>query len=150
VNPFRFRLQKVLMVREFETLVATQALVAARGAAAEASAAVHHRRQARVEYAGQLAQRRTLGMPAWEWAATARHYELLCQAEQEAAESLHRALGLVAERQVAVEGAMRREETLHKLQDHHLEAFQYAEQAAEQAALDEMAQTYRLIAKGVN
>lgn len=148
MSAFRFPLEKVLAVREFETMAAQQELVEARRASAEANAALDQARRARLAFADDLTRRRKQGMAAWEWAATTRQYEQFCRAEEAATASLHRALEVTSSRQIALEEAMQREEALRKLESRHREAFRYAELKAEQDAMDEIAGLMRLEAKG--
>lgn len=149
MRSFRFSLQRVLTVRELETLQAQQALAGAQAAAKEAAAALAEIRAARQEFVVKLEERRARGMVAWEWTATSRHHEALSRQEGLAANALHAALERVATRQVELERALQREQVLEQLRDQQQAAYQYAEQLAEQAAIDEMAQRTRLVHKGV-
>ena len=146
--PFRFTLEKVLTVREMETLQAHEVLVAAQSRAVEASLMMDEARRARQAFAARLEERRERGMAAWEWAASSRQHESLSRAESAAADLVQRAQEGVAAARVQLEGALAREEALNKLRERQWEEFRSTELLAEQAINDELAQIMRL-RKGV-
>jgi flagellar FliJ protein len=149
VKPFRFNLEKVLKVRQLETLKAKQALAEAQLLAGQAWAASEQARAARVAFEGEMERRRSRRITAGEWAALSEQHDQLTAREKEAARRLHEALALVAERRSQLEEAQRREKALEKLREQQFEAYLHEEQLAEQAEVDEMAQNLSRAQKGV-
>lgn len=145
---FHFSLERVLNVRETQTLQAQQMLAEAQTLAGRALATLLEARAAREAFAERLAGRRLAGMQAWEWAAADRQYDMLCQAVRWAEEAHAEALKVVDDRRLQLQEAMRREDMLLSLRDRQLEAFQVEELRAEQATVDELAQAMRRTARG--
>jgi flagellar FliJ protein len=149
VKPFRFNLEKVLKVREVETMKAKQALAAAQLVAGQAWVTTEQRRSQRAAFEAEWEAKRSRRMSAGEWNAASERQALLVQAEQEAVQALHAALAVVAERRSELEEAERKEKALTKLREQQFEAHEYAMRAEEQVITDEIAQTVRQQQKGV-
>lgn len=147
---FRFSLERVLDVREIQSVLVLQSLGEARVAAGQAAAALEEARGRRSSYAVSLEERRRQGMAAWEWAVTSTRHEALSRAEQEATQALQRALETVSLRQAELEGARQREKALQHLKGVQLEAFRLADAAADQAVNDELAQRFARRERRVN
>lgn len=140
MKPFRFSLEKVLKVRQHQTMLCKHALATAQLAAGQAWVTLEKARVARADFEKELQERRTRRMTAQKWAASSEQHDRVVQHEKAAAEKLHQALAEVAGKRAELEEAERRAKTLEKLRDQQMEAHRYGELAEEQAAMDEMAQ----------
>lgn len=150
MKPFRFGLEKVLALRVLETLRALQALGAAQAAVSEAADALRRVRAEQTEFGVALAERRSRGMPAWEWSYTSQGLASLQEAEVAAVEQLRQAQETEAARRTDLREAKQREETLSKLRERQREAHEYDMLRAEQALTDELAQSMRLTPRRVD
>jgi flagellar FliJ protein len=150
VKPFRFNLEKVLKVRQRETLKAKQALAAAQLASGQAWVALEKARAERVAFEAEWEERRKQRMPAREWMEASQRHEALMKAEKAAAEALHQALAVVAQRRAELEEAERREKALDRLREQQYEAHAYEMRQLEQAEMDEIAQAMRRTQGGIN
>lgn len=143
MKPFRFNLEKVLKVREVETMKAKQALAKAQLASGQAWVVMENCRRQRVAFEGEWETRRKGRMTAAEWNQASERLSAFVREEQKAVELLHQALAAVAEKRAELEEAERKEKALTKLREQQYEAHEYAERAEEQLVTDEIAQTVR-------
>jgi len=143
LKPFRFNLEKVLKVRQVETMKAKQALASAQLASGQAWVTMENCRKQRVAFEADWEARRKGRMTAAEWSQASERQSALVQQEQKAVDILHRSLALVAEKRAELEEAERKEQALTKLREQQFEAHEYAERAEEQIITDEIAQTVR-------
>ncbi|MEW8976794.1 MAG: flagellar export protein FliJ [Symbiobacterium sp.] len=138
---FRFRLERLLEIRQQETKLARQNLARARAAA---QVAAHHLQVAsnrRAASAERLLARRQRRMTVNEWVQLAEMHEALVAQERLAAERLAAALQEEDRRRRELTEAERRQKVLERLRERKAEEFRQAVEAAEQAAMDEMALT---------
>lgn len=149
MKPFRFSLEKVLKVRQVETMKAKQSLASSQLVAGQAWVSMERARAARIAFEAEWEERRKRRMSAKDWVESGERHEGLIQSEKNAADSLHKALRIVAEKRAELEEAERREKALDKLREQQYEAHEYQERAEEQAVTDEIAQNVRRVAKGV-
>lgn len=148
MKPFRFQLEKVLTVREMQSLSAQEALGAAQAARREAQERLAEAAARRRAYVTDLEQRRRTGMPAWEWVITSRRLDQLSREEQAAVERLHAALEAVSLCRGKLAEAKQQEEVLVRLRERHQEVHRQVALLEDQARTDEMAQVVRLVRKG--
>lgn len=146
---FKFGLEKVLRIREMATMRAKEALAQAEFARNRAATSLAEATRAKEAFAARLQERRSRGMAAWEWVQSSQQHVALRLSEQAAQEGLQAAIAEVAARREALTVARQAEEALQKLRERQREAFIYAEEQAEQAAIDEMAQMMRRLHKEV-
>ncbi|WP_374713364.1 hypothetical protein [Symbiobacterium terraclitae] len=137
---FRFRLQRLLEIREHETKLAQNSWVAARRAAQVAADQLRVASALRAESAERLLARRQGRMSVHEWRQSAELHEALVAQEWLAAERLADALREEEHRRQQLTEAERREKVLRRLRERRAEEYRRAVEAAEQAAIDEMAQ----------
>lgn len=148
MKPFHFSLEKVLKVRQLETMKAKQALVAAQMAVGQAWVELEQARNERIASAtGQERLQKRRVRVSTLAAASEAHQELI-RAEEEAAQALNRARAQVVERRDELQEARRKEKALEKLRDQQLELSRQEEERLDQATTDETAQTTRQAAKG--
>ncbi len=147
---FRFRLEKVAVVREQERLRALERFAAAQAAAGEARRALEQATRDRTALETEW-ERRTGGgpLPAREWLALHRHHELLVQAEQLASQRLQERLTELRSRRVDLERARQREKALERLRSRQEAAYRKVMLAAEQVELDEIGQVTWSRSEGV-
>lgn len=150
MGPFRFSLEKVLRLRQRETLLAQMALAAARRRAAAATAGVEQARSRRLAYEQEMGVARSRVIRVGALSAQTWQHGNLARVEAAAVEALHDALAEVADRRIGLEEAERRQKALEKLQESQFEAFRYEELAREQSAIDEMAQSVTRVRRGAN
>jgi flagellar export protein FliJ len=144
VKPFRFTLEKVLSVRRRQTLGAQKALSGAQMEAAKRWSQLEGARVTRTEQEQAWTEKQASGrVTARQWKISGEHLDGLRAVERQASEALQEALAEVAAKRAELEEASRREKALEKLRQQQLEAHQQVIQMAEQAAVDEMAQTAR-------
>lgn len=139
MKPFRFSLEKVLKVREHQTLLAKHALAEAQLQVGQAWAALEQARVARVHFETEMEEQRSHRLPAQKWQALSQQHDYMVLKEKRAVQALHEALARVAERRAELEEAERREKTLEKLREQQFESHRYSELSEEQFAMDEMA-----------
>ena len=148
--PFRFNLEKVLKVRQVETLKAKQSVAQAQLVSGQAWVAVEKVRSERVAFEAAWEERRSSRrQTAREWTDSSQRHGALVEAEKAAVEALHAALAVVAEKRAELEEAERREQALLKLREQQEEAHEYAERAEEQIITDEIAQNTHRSVRGV-
>lgn len=133
----------MLKVRQHQILVAKHELSGAQMLLAQAWAKMEQARLSRTQFETELEERRRQRMTAHQWAASDEQLGALVQAEKAAAQQVHEALAVVAQKRADLEEAERRCKTLENLRDQQFEAHRYAEGAEEQNLLDEMAQVSR-------
>jgi len=137
---FRFRLQRLLEIREHEKRLAQNNWVVARLAAQAAAEELKAASARRAASAERLLARRQGRMTVQEWRHWSEMHEALVAQERLAAERLAAALREEERRRQELTEAERREKALERLRDRRAEEFRQAAEAAEQAAIDEMAQ----------
>jgi len=138
---FRFRLQRLLEIRQQETKMALNNFAQARIATQTAARRLEAASARRAESAERLLARRQSRMTVLEWRQSAELHEALVAAEWLAAERLAAARQEEERRRWELTEAERREKVLERLRDRRAAEFERAMLAAEQAAIDEMAQT---------
>jgi len=143
LKPFRFNLEKVLKVRQVESMKAKQALALAQLKSGQAWVTMENCRKQRAAFEAEWETRRKVRMTAAEWNQASERLAALVQVEKDAVEALHQALAVVAEKRAELEEAERKEKALTKLREQQYEAHEYAEQVEEQIITDEIAQTVR-------
>lgn len=137
---FRFRLQRLLEIREHETKLAQNNWIAARQAAQVAAEQLRVASAQRAASAERLLARRQGRMSVHEWRQSTELHEALVAQEWLAAERLAAALREEERRRQEMTEAERREKVLRRLRERRAEEYRRAAEAAEQAAIDEMAQ----------
>lgn len=147
---FQFSLEKVLRLRQNETLLAQQALAGAQREAAAAAVAVEQARHQRLAFEREMSASRGAVIKVGALSTQTWQHGNLALVEAAAVEALHEALAEVAARRFDLEEAERRQKALEKLQETQMEAFSYEELAREQAAIDEMAQSVMRGRKGAD
>lgn len=140
MKSFRFKLEKVLNVREQESKLAMNALAVARIKSRQADALLETARQRRTESERILCQRRTQRMSVGNWIATSQLHDALVQAERSAAHVVLQSRIEEESRRTELMEAERRKKILDRLKERQYEAYRHAANAAEQAQIDEMAQ----------
>ncbi len=138
---FRFRLQRLLEIRQQETKVALNNFARARLATRAAAMRLEQAAARRAESAQRLLARRQGRMTVLEWRQSTELHEALVAAEWLAAEQLAAAQQEEERRRWELTEAERREKVLERLRDRRAAEFERAMLAAEQAEIDEMAQT---------
>lgn len=138
---FRFRLQRLLEIRQQETKVALNNFAQARLATQAAAKRLEVAAAQRAASAERLAARRQGRMTVQQWRQSAEMHEALVAAEWLAAERLAAAQQEEERRRRELTEAERREKVLERLRDRRAAEWRQAMAAAEQAAIDEMAQT---------
>lgn len=149
MKPFRFSLEKVLKVREHQTMLAKHALAEAQLKVGQAWAALEQARVARVHFEAEMEEQRSHRLPAQKWQALSQQHDYMVMKEKNAVQALHEALARVSERRAELEEAERREKTLEKLREQQFESHRYSEHSEEQFAMDEMAANAVRERKGV-
>lgn len=139
MKPFRFSLEKVLKVRQHQTMLAKHALAEAQLRVGQAWAALEQARVARVQFEAGMEEQRSHRLPAQKWQTLSQRHDYMVLKEKNAVQSLHEALARVAEKRSELEEAERREKTLEKLREQQFESHRYTELSEEQFAMDEMA-----------
>lgn len=140
MKAFRFKLEKVLNVREQQSKLAMNALAVARLKSRQADALLETARQRRSESEQVLCQRRAQRMSVGNWIATSQLHDLLVQAERSAAQVVLQSRMEEERRRTEMMEADRRKKILDRLKERQYEAYRHAANAAEQALIDEMAQ----------
>lgn len=143
MKTFRFTLEKVLRVRQHQSMLAKHAVAQAQLLAGKAWVALEQARLARTQFETEWEERRKNRMTARQWSAYSEQHQRLAQTEQAAASELHSALAEVSRKRDELEAAMQREKALDKLREQQYEAYQQEQLAVEQAQNDEIAQTRR-------
>lgn len=139
MKPFRFSLEKVLKVREHQTMLAKHALAEAQLKVGQAWATLEQARLARVQFETEMEEQRSHPLPVQKWQALSEKHDYMALREKGAVQDLHAALAWVTEKRAELEEAERRERTLEKLRDQQFETHRYAELSEEQFDMDEMA-----------
>lgn len=150
MKPFRFNLEKVLKVRQVETLKAKQALAKAQLTSGQAWVVMEKARTDRTAFEAAWEERRSSQrQTVREWTESSQRHAAMVEAEKAAVEALHQALAAVAEKRAELEEAERKEQALLKLREQQEAAHDSAERAEEQATTDEIAQNTRRSVRGV-
>jgi len=137
---FRFRLQRLLEIREQEKKTALHNFVQARQATQAAALRLEMAAARRAASAEELLARRQRRMTVQEWRWSAALHEALVAEEWLAAERLATAQQEEERRRRELTEAERRQKVLERLRDRRAAEFERAMLAAEQKAIDEMAQ----------
>lgn len=140
MKPFRFRLEKLLTIREKETQRAQNALAIARLRRRQAATYLEQVRAERKASAAALLRRRQGRMTALEWRRTAELHEGLVEKERAAEAILREALAEEERRRQELTEAERREKSLERLKERRAEEYRLELAAWEQAQTDEVAQ----------
>ena len=140
MKPFRFRLEKLLNVRQQQSKMAQNALALARVRTRQATAFLESAKAERIASEERLLKRRTKRMTALEFRLAAQLHDEMIEREKRARQSLETALAEEARRREELIEAERREKTLDRLKERQAEAHRIEMEAWEQAQLDEMAQ----------
>ncbi|MFZ5826784.1 MAG: flagellar export protein FliJ [Bacillota bacterium] len=140
MKPFRFRLEKLLNVRQQQSKMAQNALALARVRTRQATAFLESARAERIASEERLLKRRTTRMTALEFRLAAQLHDAIIEREKQARQSLETALAEEARRREELMEAERREKTLDRLKERQAAAHRIEMEAWEQAQLDEMAQ----------
>jgi flagellar export protein FliJ len=140
MQPFRFRLEKLLNIRQQESKMAQNALALAIMRTRQAQAYLETARGERMASEQALLARRRRRMTLLEWQMSAQVHEAMVEREQAAEAALEAALAEEARRRKELEEAERRVKILDRLKDRRAEEYRYAMAAWEQSQIDEMAQ----------
>lgn len=140
MKPFRFRLQRLLDLRQKETKMAQNALGQAQAAARQAADWLAVAVANRTESGERLLTRRQKRMTALEWRHSAELHQALIDQEKLAAQRMNEALALEAQRRAELAEAERREKVLDRLRERRADEYRLAAEAYEQAEIDEMGQ----------
>lgn len=140
MKPFRFRLERLLNIRQQQSKLAQNALAQARMRSRQANAFLDAATADRMASEETLLKRRARRMTALEFTFAAQMHEAIFQREQQAHQTLEAALAEEAHRREELMEAERREKTLDRLRERQAEVHRSAVEAWEQAEIDEMAQ----------
>lgn len=140
MKPFRFNLEKVLRIREHETMLAKNNLALAMHEAEKAREALEQATNQRKAFEAEMTERMKHRMTAQQLSFTTMQHETFMEAEEIAEEGLRQALDVVSTRREELAEAERRQKTLEKLQDRQYRDWQYEAGVEEQNLIDEMAQ----------
>ncbi len=140
MKPFRFRLEKVLNIRQRESVLAKNALAQARLRSRQAVAFLETARTERAASEQALLAKRQKRMITYEWILSAQMHDALVEREKQAQAALRAAREEEARRRELLAEAERREKVLDKLKERQAEEHRYQLEAYEQAQIDEMAQ----------
>lgn len=148
MKPFRFKLEKVLRIRERETMLAKNNLSVALHEADRARAALEQAINQRKVFEAEMSERMKHRITAQQLSFTAMQHETFMESEAAAGDGLRQALEVVATRRAELVAAERRQKTLEKLRERRLEQWRYEAGVEEQNLTDEMAQTQMRRVKG--
>jgi flagellar FliJ protein len=140
MKPFQFNLEKVLKMRQLQTLKAKQALAAAQLAVGQAWVSMERARNDRTASATAMEQMQTQRVRVGTLTVSSERHDALSKAELLAAERLQAATAEVDVRRAELTEAKRREKALEKLREQQYEVSRHEVERAEQAENDEMAQ----------
>jgi len=140
LKPFRFRLEKVLNIRQRESMLAKNALAQARLRTRQAVAFLETSRSERAASEQALLVKRMKRMTTYEWIISTQMHESLVEREKQAMATLQNAEQEEAYRRELLAEAERREKVLDKLKERQEGEHRYQAEAYEQAQIDEMAQ----------
>lgn len=140
MKPFRFRLEKLLNIRQQQSKMAQNALAVARVRTRQAYAHLESARADRINSEAALLAKRQRRMTMLEWQVSAQMHEALVEQEKAAEATLQGAHADESRRREELAEAERREKTLDRLKERQAEEHRYAMEAWEQSQIDEMAQ----------
>lgn len=140
MKPFRFRLEKLLNIRQQQSKLAKNALAQARIRSRQAATYLESARAERLASEQTLLKRRSRRMTALEWALADQVHDAVVQRERQAHQALEVARMEEERRRAELIDAERREKTLDRLKERRAEEHRYAMEAWEQAQIDEMGQ----------
>jgi flagellar FliJ protein len=140
MKPFRFRLEKLLNIRQQQSKMAQNALAVAKFRTRQATVYLEAAKADRIASEQALLSRRQRRMNVLEWQLTAQLHEAMVEREKAAEAALQAALAEEARRREELAEAERKEKILDRLKERQAEAHRYAMEALEQAQIDEMAQ----------
>lgn len=140
MKPFQFNLEKVLKIRQLQTLKAKQAVAAAQLAVGRAWVELERARNDRVASAKAMEQMQTQRVRVGTLCVSSERHEVLGKAELLAAEHLQAATTVLNDQRAELIEAQRREKALEKLREQQYEVSRHEGERAEQADNDEIAQ----------
>lgn len=140
MKPFRFRLEKLLNIRQQQSKMAQNALAVARMRRRQAEAHLAAITAERVASEEALMARRRRRMTMMEWQVSTEMHEAMVEREREAERALESAQAEEARRLLELAEAERREKTLDRLKERQAEEHRLAMEVIEQNQIDEMAQ----------
>lgn len=140
MKPFRFRLEKLLHIRQQQSKLAQNALAVARVRTRQAEAFLETATGERIASEQALLAKRRRRMTMMEWQLSAQMHEATIEREQAARAALQGALEEEARRRQELAEAERREKSIDRLKDRQAEEHRLAMESWEQSQIDEMAQ----------
>lgn len=140
MKPFRFRLEKLLHIRQQQSKMAQNALAVAMSRTRKAMASLERSRAERIASETALLDRRLRRMTALEWQVTAQMHDVMVEREKAADAALRASMAEETRRRAELAEAERREKTLDRLKDQKAAEHRHLMEAWDQAQIDEMAQ----------
>lgn len=140
MKPFRFRLEKLLNIRQQQTKLAQNNLAQAQMRTRQTEALLAAAQAERLASEEALLAKRQRRMTALQWQLSTQLHEALIEREREAEAALAAARQHEEAKRAELAEAERKQKTLERLKERQFEEYRYAMEAWEQAQIDEMAQ----------